>query len=582
MSGDRSHIHFGSLEHAERERLAKLEEETKRRLEKLRAEKGGASSSAMAPAPAPAPTAETLELSGSSLQAAARQQELKESLAKRKRARELAVPTNDNQVKLKLREAGEPICLFGEGAPERRERLRETMTQHIDLDAPTIELRGAQTLDQLRPKAAMLTHDAAAVAPVEDRQKHEFYTEGSAELRAARVWILGDSVRRAAARLADERARVRAHCADVTAVEAEAGAMSAELSRVENQMSNFGDERPVSYCAFSPGSTLLATGSWSSIVKLWSIPDCRAVASLRGHTERITGLAWHPQATLGQSPTSLNLVSASCDETAKLWPLEGGKPVGQLKGHAARLSRVAFHPSGRYIGTASFDTTWRLWDAETCAELLLQEGHTRPLYGIAFHPDGALVATAGLDALVRLWDLRTGKSIQLFQGHVKQVLGLDFSPTGEPALHLPPALPPVARARCARPASSCCQLQAQPAPASPPYLKGLWTGSATEVWGNVCEGGMARPPSIPQVHIPPSPPLAPPPLPFPPQARSSRPALTTTRYAFGTCARRRRPTPSPPTRRSSRTSASRPATAASSSQPRTTTRPSSGPRAISS
>jgi len=32
------------------------------------------------------------------------------------------VPTNDNQVKLQLRDAGEPICLFGEGAPERRER----------------------------------------------------------------------------------------------------------------------------------------------------------------------------------------------------------------------------------------------------------------------------------------------------------------------------------------------------------------------------------------------------------------------------------------------------------------------------
>jgi len=71
--------------------------------------------------------------------------------------------------------------------------------------------------------------------------------------------------------------------------------MTSELSRVENQMSNFGDERPVSYCAFAPGGGYLATGSWSSVIKLWSIPDCKVAATLNGHTERISGLAWHPQ-----------------------------------------------------------------------------------------------------------------------------------------------------------------------------------------------------------------------------------------------------------------------------------------------
>ena len=76
------------------------------------------------------------ELSGSSQLAIQRQQELKDTFERRKRARELAVPTNDNAVKLKLREYGQPICLFGEGAPERRDRLREAMAQQVDLDEP--------------------------------------------------------------------------------------------------------------------------------------------------------------------------------------------------------------------------------------------------------------------------------------------------------------------------------------------------------------------------------------------------------------------------------------------------------------
>ena len=373
-----------------------------------------------------APGLELHELSASSQMAIARQQELKDTIEKRKRARELAVPTNDIAVKLKLREFGEPICLFGEGAPERRERLREIMAQQIDLDEPFESARGAETALSKRPAMEA----APRVEEPEDLRTEIFYTEGSEELRAARMWIGRDSLARAEKRLAAERARVERECADPAAHEAVYQHLNGRLRSVENELSNFGDERPVSFVCFAPGSSVLATGSWSALVKLWSVPDCKCIGTLKGHGERISGLAWHPHACTSLSPTAANLVSASCDATAKLWPLEGGQAVGELKGHADRLSRIAFHPSGRFVGSASFDTTWRLWDVERRAELLLQEGHTRALYAISFHPDGSLVATAGLDAIVRLWDVRSGRSVQVFSGHVKQVLGLDFSPTG--------------------------------------------------------------------------------------------------------------------------------------------------------
>ena len=37
----------------------------------------------------------------------------------------------------------------------------------------------------------------------------------------------------------------------------------------------------VECCAFSPGSGLCATGSWSHMVKIWSVPDCKQVAQRR-------------------------------------------------------------------------------------------------------------------------------------------------------------------------------------------------------------------------------------------------------------------------------------------------------------
>ena len=65
---------------------------------------------------------------------------------------------------------------------------------------------------------------------------------------------------RAAARLADERAAVEARCAAVTGFERDNALLASKLSGVQNQLSNFGDERPVSYCAFAPGGGTCATG----------------------------------------------------------------------------------------------------------------------------------------------------------------------------------------------------------------------------------------------------------------------------------------------------------------------------------
>ena len=57
---------------------------------------------------------ETHELSESSQADKARHDELLKQLEAKKRARAITVPTNDNLVKKKLREMGEPITLFGE------------------------------------------------------------------------------------------------------------------------------------------------------------------------------------------------------------------------------------------------------------------------------------------------------------------------------------------------------------------------------------------------------------------------------------------------------------------------------------
>ena len=51
-----------------------------------------------------------------------RQAEVLADFERRKRARQIAVSTDDAEVKACLRALGEPITIFGEGPAERRER----------------------------------------------------------------------------------------------------------------------------------------------------------------------------------------------------------------------------------------------------------------------------------------------------------------------------------------------------------------------------------------------------------------------------------------------------------------------------
>ena len=85
--------------------------------------------------------------------------------------------------------------------------------------------------------------------------------------------------------------------------------------------SQIGDERPISIVRFAPNNKILATGSWSGTVKLWNVPSCTPIRALRGHSDRIGGVAWHPQATLSQGGEVVNLASGGGEGSVNLWSL---------------------------------------------------------------------------------------------------------------------------------------------------------------------------------------------------------------------------------------------------------------------
>ncbi|KAI6114848.1 WD40-repeat-containing domain protein [Pisolithus croceorrhizus] len=320
-----------------------------------------------------------------------------DELERKKKARSMAVPTDDNRVKARLRELGEPITLFGE-------RVRRTYRPFLFYPTRMEEESEEESADE-----------------------EEFYTPGSLELLEARRHLAEYSLPRAQKRVAQQQITSKLPLGRIIDLRKK---IFAEVKRFSNLGSQIGDERPISQVRFSPNSKFLAAGSWSGTIKIWNVPACTTSRVLRGHGDRVGGVAWHPQATLTQGEGLVNLASGAGDKNVNLWSLNSDTPLSVLKGHADRVCRVAFHPSGNYVASASFDTTWRLWDVTTSTELLLQEGHSKEVYSVEFQDDGSLVASGGLDAIGRVWDLRTGRTAMVLDGHVQAIFGIAFSPNG--------------------------------------------------------------------------------------------------------------------------------------------------------
>lgn len=338
-------------------------------------------------------------------------QALLEEFERRKKARSINVSTDDGEVRRNLRQLGEPICLFGEGPAERRNRLREILSC-IGEDA----IIRREVEEEKKQYEQTQSHDST------------WYHEGPETLRVARQWIAEYSLPRAKDRLEEAR---KLRSLPPTTKTAKTQELQKRLQGMSIHSSQIGDTRPVSYCEFSPNSRLLATSSWSGLCKVWSVPNCELQQTLRGHTCHVGAIIFHPKATITQEPNVCNMVTCAADGSVKLWDLKSEESIADIEGHMPhRVSKMAFHPSGRFLGTCCYDCSWRLWDLQQCTEVLHQEGHGKPVHCISFQVDGSVCATGGLDAFGRVWDLRTGRCIMFMEGHLKAIFGIDWSPCG--------------------------------------------------------------------------------------------------------------------------------------------------------
>ncbi|MYF91008.1 MAG: T9SS type A sorting domain-containing protein [Gemmatimonadetes bacterium] len=171
--------------------------------------------------------------------------------------------------------------------------------------------------------------------------------------------------------------------------------------------------------AFSPYGTILASGSWDGMVKLWDMATNTNTTTLEDDVG-VTSIAFSPDGT--------TLATASI-HSIKLWDVATGTNIATLAG--SFFESMAFSPDGKTLATASWKEI-KLWDVPTRKNtaILTLEGHTDAVYSVAFSPDGSTIVSGSEDGTVRLWDVVTHTNTAILEGHTGVVSSVAFSPHG--------------------------------------------------------------------------------------------------------------------------------------------------------
>ncbi len=151
------------------------------------------------------------------------------------------------------------------------------------------------------------------------------------------------------------------------------------------------------------------------------------IATLRGHTDHITSVAFSPDGTmLAAGATSKDPQS---DAKIILWDVETRKEIDTLDEQPTGRPAVVFSPDGTLLAAGSKSSAEPkiiLWDVANRKQIATFEG-TAPLM---FSPDGSLLAVGFRVSEIKLWDVRTQREVAELPGNTSQINAVAFSPDG--------------------------------------------------------------------------------------------------------------------------------------------------------
>jgi WD40 repeat protein len=216
--------------------------------------------------------------------------------------------------------------------------------------------------------------------------------------------------------------------------------------------------------AVSPDSGWLACGGRNSTIRLIPVEGTGLGYELKGHSGRITSLAfsydgeylyssahdgkvfkWNLRARTSTDITTgekgiisvdlsfdgRNLAGITSDGGAVVWDQQNGRPVFSLGPSERRITSLRFQPGGNRLAAGYDDGLVEIWDTRDGSKIWEARAHEKEVTVIRFNGGKSQMATAGRDGTLKLWD--TGHPAGLpvvFSDNAGPVVAIEFSPDG--------------------------------------------------------------------------------------------------------------------------------------------------------
>jgi RNA polymerase sigma factor (sigma-70 family) len=226
------------------------------------------------------------------------------------------------------------------------------------------------------------------------------------------------------------------------------------------ELRRFDTESPERALFTPDGSALLVADI--ATVRRWDLSTGKELDPLRGHTQRIFGLAvagdgktiatcsfdgtvrlWDAAGRerrrltipkkyglgVALSPDGERLACGTFEQEIHVWETGTGRELWRVKTDDYRVSPQSYSPDGKTLATGQDRV--RLWDAATGKEVRVIECSRGAAEHVAFAPRGGPLAVGGAEATVRFWDPATGKEVRYFEGHQHGVHAGVFAPDGK-------------------------------------------------------------------------------------------------------------------------------------------------------
>lgn len=179
----------------------------------------------------------------------------------------------------------------------------------------------------------------------------------------------------------------------------------------------------ISAVAFT-GPDRVCTASWDSKMILWDCKTYLPIASLKGHTRRIT--------TIVPDPRGKTILSGSWDCSLRLFNAKDGSNMTEFYWAKSPINTATFHPEGQLAAAGYWNGQIKIFD--TFNKKVMADLHNDSKYSIrslTWSANGIHIASVALDGCIRLWSTVTYEAVGVFPlGHASPVNECVFSPSG--------------------------------------------------------------------------------------------------------------------------------------------------------